>query len=115
MNLPKTDDNDKTHKNDANTYRDMCSMLLSRKVPHSSFSHEKIPVLVQTLSYKSKITYHTLLIGFYHKLISMQDVWHVFHFNVAQQLSYSKFMHQCVFSLMKKMQSGTGNFLLTMI
>ena len=38
MNLPKTDDNDKTHKNDANTYRDMCSMLLSRKVPHSSNS-----------------------------------------------------------------------------
>ena len=79
------------------------------------FGISKIPVLVQTLSYKSKITYHTLLIGFYHKLISMQDVWHVFHFNVAQQLSYSKFMHQCVFSLMKKMQSGTGNFLLTTI
>ena len=35
MNLPKTDDNDRTHKNDGNTHFDMWSMLLSGQVSHT--------------------------------------------------------------------------------
>ena len=35
INLPKTDDNDRTHKNDANNHLDIWSMLLSGQVPHS--------------------------------------------------------------------------------
>ena len=44
-----------------------------------------------------KITYQLLLIGFFHKLISMQDVGHnLLHLHVAQQLpsfKQSKFKH----------------------
>ena len=42
------------------------------------------PALVQTLSYRRKITYHPLLIGFSHQLISMQYVGHnMLHLNLA--------------------------------
>ena len=48
------------------------------------------PVLVQTLSYRRKITHHPLLIGFFHKLVSMHDVGHnVLHLQItcsSQQL-----------------------------
>ena len=64
-------------------------MLLSGQVPHTSnlshlFWDLEDPALVQTLSYRRKITYHPLLLGFSHQLISMQDVGHdVLPLNVA--------------------------------
>ena len=67
-------------------------MLLYGQVPHKSnsihmFLNLEDPMLVQTRSYWKKRTYHPLLIGFSHKLISMQDVGHnMLHLNVAQQL-----------------------------
>ena len=59
-------------------YYGIWSLLLSGKVSHASnsnhlFSNLEGSVLVQTLSYRRKITYHSLLIGFSHELISMQD------------------------------------------
>ena len=102
MNLPKTDDNDRTHIEMMQTpYIDIWSMLLSGQVPYrmSNSSHlfgslESNPALVHTLSYRRKITYRLLLIGFFHKLISMQDTGHnMLHLYVAQQLP-SLFMHQ---------------------
>ena len=91
MNLPKNDDNYRTHKKIQIPYLDIWSMLLSGQVPHSSNSSHMFwnledLVLVQTVSYRRKITYHLLLIGFFHKLISMQDVGHMLHLHVAQQL-----------------------------
>ena len=57
------------------------------------------PVLVQILSYnRTKITYHLLLIDFFHKLISMQDVAHnMLHSHLAQQMP-PLYMHQWVIS-----------------
>ena len=84
MNLLKTDDNDRMHKG-ANTW----SMLLSGQVPHTSnsihlFWNIEDLALVETVSCRRKITYHLLLIGFCHQLISMQDVEHnMLHVNVA--------------------------------
>ena len=80
MNLPITDDSDRAHKNDANAL-DIWSILLPGQVPHRSnsshlFWNLEDTALVQTLSYRRKITYHLLLIEFFHKLISMQDVRH---------------------------------------
>ena len=59
-------------------FLDIWSMLFSGQVaPRSNSSHLlwnlKDPVLVQTLPYRKKITYHLVLIGFFYKLISMQD------------------------------------------
>ena len=72
-------------------YLDVMSMLLSGPVPHRSNSQCH---LFQTLSFRKKINYHLLVIGFFHKLISMQDVGHdVFHLHVAQQLPLL-YMHQ---------------------
>ena len=102
MNLPITDDNDRAHKNDANAL-DIWSILLPGQVPHRSnsshlFWNLEDTALVQTLSYRRKITYHLLLIDFFHKLISMQDVRHnVLHLHVAQPLP-SLYMHQWVIS-----------------
>ena len=81
MNLPKIDDNDRTHENDANTTLGIWSMLPSGQVPHTSntshlFENLEGSVLVQTLSCRRKRTYHPLLIGFSHHLISMQNVGH---------------------------------------
>ena len=65
-------------------YLDTLSMLLTGQVPHRSnsqchlFRNLKDPMLLQTLSYRRKITYHLLLIGFLHKLISMKDVGIIF-------------------------------------
>ena len=43
--------------------------------------------VAQTLSFKRKITYHSLLlIGVSHELSSMQDVGHKLHLNVAQEV-----------------------------
>ena len=74
-------------------YLDIWSMPLSRQVLHrSNSSHlfwnlDEDPVLVQTLSYRTKITQILLLIGFFHKLISVQDVGHnMLHLYVAQKL-----------------------------
>ena len=39
----------------------------------NDFKMEKTTVLVQTLSYRRKMTYHLLLIGFSDKLISMSQ------------------------------------------
>ena len=91
MSIPKTkaDDNVKMM---AIPYLCILSMFLSGQVPHRSnwihlFWNIKDPVLVQTLSYRKKITYNVLLIGFFHKLISMQDVGHnMLHLHIAQQL-----------------------------
>ena len=75
MNLPKTNDNDRTHKNYANTLSlDIWSILLPGcffshviQEPHAShlfpvFWNFEDPVLVETLSFRRKITYHPLLI-----------------------------------------------------
>ena len=84
-------------------YLDILSLRLSGQVPHRSnsshlFRNLKDPVLVQTLSYRRKITYHLLLIGFFYELISMQDVgYNMLHLHVAQQLP-SLYMHQWVIS-----------------
>ena len=43
----------------------------------SLFWNLENPVLVQALSYRRKIAYNSLLIGFSHKVISMQDVGHM--------------------------------------
>ena len=62
------------------------------QVPHRSNSNHLFwnledSVLVQTLPCGKKITYHLLLIGFFHKLISVQDAGHnMLHLHVAQQL-----------------------------
>ena len=80
-------------------YLEILSMLPYGQVPHRSnsqwhlFWNLKDSVLDQTLSYRRKITYHVLLLVFFHKLISMQDVWHnMLHLHVAQQLP-SLYMH----------------------
>ena len=74
MNLPKTDNNNRTYKKDAN----MQSWYMVNTSFWTSDTYEQIsylvfnledPVLVQTLSYRRKITYHPLPIGFFHKLI----------------------------------------------
>ena len=36
MNLPKTDDNNRTDKNDATTHLDIWPMLLSGQMPHTT-------------------------------------------------------------------------------
>ena len=86
------------------SYLDILSMLPSEQVPHRGnsqchlFRNLKDPVLVQTLSCRRKTTYHLLLIGFFHKLISKQDVGHnMLHLHIAQQL-LSLYMHQLVIS-----------------
>ena len=63
-------------------------MLLSRQVTHSSnsshlFWNHRYPALVQTLCYRRKIAYHPLLIGFFHKLISRQDIRHYIAFTCS--------------------------------
>ena len=83
-------------------YLDIWSMLLSGQISHRGnsshlFWNLKDSVLVQTLSYRRKITYHLLLIGFFQKLISMQDVGHMLHLHVAQQLP-SLYLHQWIIS-----------------
>ena len=57
-------------------------MLLYGQVPHTSNSNHlfwdlKDPVLVQTLHYRRKIIYQPLRIGFFHRLISVQDIGHM--------------------------------------
>ena len=37
-----------------------------------------------TVLYRRKITYHPLCIGFFHKLISMQELLGILHLNVAK-------------------------------
>ena len=91
--LPKTDDNDRTNKNDANTLSwPMIQFFFLDKyligaIQITCFGILKT-VLVEILSYMRKITYHLLLIVFsINKLISMQDVGHnMLHLHVAQQL-----------------------------
>ena len=73
-------------------YIDKGSMFLSGQVSHKSnssnlFWNLENSVLVQTLSYRTKISDHLLLIGFFHKLISIQDVGiNMLHLHEAQQL-----------------------------
>ena len=73
-------------------YLEIRSVLLSGQVPHGSnsshlFWNLEDLTVVQTLSYRRKITYHLLLKGFFHKLISMQNVGHnMLHLHVAQPL-----------------------------
>ena len=92
MNLPKIDDNDRTHKKIQIPYLQIWSMLLSGQVPYRSNSSHLFwcleePLLVKKVSYRRKITDHLLLISFFHKLISMQDVRHnMLHLHVAQKL-----------------------------
>ena len=82
--LPKTDDNYRTHKMMQMSYLDLWSMLLSGQVSYTSnsshlFWNLKDLVLVQSVSYRKKITYHRLCIGFLHKLLSMHDDGHMLH------------------------------------
>ena len=65
-------------------YLDLWSMLLSGQVSYTSnsshlFWNLKDLVLVQSVSYRKKITYHRLCIGFLHKLLSMHDDGHMLH------------------------------------
>ena len=95
MNLPKTDDNDRTHKNDTNTLS--CHMVnasfwASASYDTSNSSHFffnfEDPVLVHTLYYRMKATYHPLLTGIFHEQISVQHVGHnVLHLHVVKRLS----------------------------
>ena len=60
---------------------DEWSILLSGQLPHASnsshlFWNLKDPVLVQTFSYRRKITYNPLLISFSHKTIPIRDFGH---------------------------------------
>ena len=69
-------------------YLDIWSMLLFGQVPHTNnsshlFWNAKDSELVQALSYWRKIIYHQLLIGFFYKLISIQDIGYMLHLNVA--------------------------------
>ena len=82
-NLPKTGNNDITHKTMQILYLDIWPMLLSGHVPHreaiqvTCFGISKtMCVPVRNLFYRTKLTYHLLLIGFFHKLILMQGVAH---------------------------------------
>ena len=68
------------------------SMFISGQVHHrSNASHlfwnlkDPCAVLAETLSYRWKITYQLLLIGFFHKAISVHDVGHnMLHLHVPQ-------------------------------
>ena len=103
MNLPKT----KTDANDRaipKHWHIVNASFWTNLMPHMSnsqcrlFWNLKDPVLVQTLSYRRKITYDLSLIGFFHRLIPMQDVGHnMLHLHVAQQLPWL-YMHQWVIS-----------------
>ena len=91
MNLPKTDDNDKTYKNDVNTLYPMTfDQSFLGQVSHTNnsshlFWNLEDPVLVQTLSNRRRTTCHLLLIGFSHQLIPLRDVGHnILHLNVAE-------------------------------
>ena len=95
MNLPKNDNNNRTHKN--NTKNLSCHMInasfwtsTSYNTSNSShlFWNLENPVLVQTLSYRRKTTNHLLLIiGFSHKLISIQDVGRMLHLNKCSSIA----------------------------
>ena len=80
--------NDRTHKkNDANIYLYICFSLdrcLIQAIEDTCLGR-KDPVLV-TLSYRRKLTYHPLHIGFFYKLTSMQDVGHLLNLNVQSWL-----------------------------
>ena len=57
-------------------YDDIWLMLLSGQVLYTIYSSHLFcntvePVLIQTLSYRRRITHHPLLTGFSHKLISV--------------------------------------------
>ena len=73
-------------------FHDIWLMVLSGQVLHTSnssllFLNFEDSVLVQTLSYRRKLTYQPLLIGFFHELIPVQDVVHnMLHLNVAKEL-----------------------------
>ena len=92
MNLPKTDDNDRTHKKIQIPYLHMWSLLFPGQVSHRSNSSQLFwnlenPVLVQSMYYRRKITYHLLLTGFFHKLILVQDVGHnMLHLHAAPKM-----------------------------
>ena len=96
MNLPVTDHNDRSHKNDANTLS--WSMLLSGQVLHRLIEAIKVTCFgisrrpcAKHRPIKRKTTYQLLLIGLFHKLISVQDIGHdMLHLHVAQQLSSIK-------------------------
>ena len=89
--------------------KDQC-FFLDKQVLHrmieaiqvTCFGISRRPCLCWTLSCRRKITYQLLLIGLFHKLISMQNVGHnMLHLHAAQQLSsfkQSKFIHQWVIS-----------------
>ena len=89
MILPKTDDNDTTHKKVASTL----SSQMAKAFFWTSASYEQFkslvlesrrPVLFEILFYK---IFQALLNFFLHKLISLQDVGHhMLHFHVGQQL-----------------------------
>ena len=70
------------------------SMLLSGQALHTTqaiqvtFFNFEDPVLVHTLYYRMKATYHPLLIGIFHEQISVQHVGHnVLHLHVVKRLS----------------------------
>ena len=63
------------------------SKSTSRSISSHLFWNLEDSAIVHTVSYKTKISYHLLLISFFHKLNLMQDVGHnMLHFHVVQQL-----------------------------
>ena len=89
------------------TFDDNIDNIFSGQEPHTSNSNHLFwnledSVVVQTLSCRRKITYRPLLIGFSHKLISMQDVQHFI----------SNFMHQWVIYQLKRCSAEQAIFVL---
>ena len=72
------------------TYLDIWSMLLSGQVSHTMRAIQVtyfgiLKTLCQFLPYRRKITHHPLLIGYFHKLIWMQDVgYNTLHLHVTE-------------------------------
>ena len=89
MILPKTDDNDTTHKKVASTLSSqMVNAFFWTSASYEQFKslvlESRRPVLFEILFYK---IFQALLNFFLHKLISLQDVGHhMLHFHVGQQL-----------------------------
>ena len=77
----------------------------------NDFKMEKTTVLVQTLSYRRKMTYHLLLIGFSDKLISMSQCWVYVAFTSSSTATIT--LSSCtseLFPPMTKTLNWTDNF-----
>ena len=82
--LPKTDDNDRAHKNDANTlFLHMVNASLCTSASYKQFKSLVFGILKTLCYFKDPLPLRT---GFSHKMRSMQYVWHMLHLIVARQI-----------------------------